>query len=181
MSKIALEALGGESGKYLSHAKMKFGCKQAIKVMVKFSLKKTDLTEGVHQRALVEEVGKYLLTCICKIWLQDGVQGEGEEWICHDKGNGNVAFECLGKETGLFLSHAFDKMWLQDGYQGEGELWAQQEFIALEALGAEKGSYLSHAKDEVWLQNGNQGDGEVFIKELRPNGRVALACLGKKR
>lgn len=50
--------------------------------------------------------------------------------------------------------------------------------IALEALGGESGKYLSHANNEVWLQTGNQGDGEVFIKEDRPNGRVALACIG---
>ncbi len=61
-----------------------------------------------------------------KLWLQNGIQGEGEEWIMIDHGNGNVSFNCLGKEIGKTLSHAFDKMWLQDGYQGQGELWAKR-------------------------------------------------------
>jgi hypothetical protein len=63
MSRIALQALGAEKGKYLSHA-------------------------------------------LDKVWLQNGIQGEGEEWICHEKNHTDVAFECLGKESGKFLSHA---------------------------------------------------------------------------
>ena len=75
---------------------------------------------------LGKEKGKYLSHAFAKLWLQDGIQGEGEEWICVDKGNGNATFECVGKETGLYLSHALDQMWLQRGCQGEGELWAKE-------------------------------------------------------
>ncbi len=83
MPRITLEALGGETGKYLSHAHI-------------------------------------------DVWLQNGVQGEGEVFVLETLANGRVALACTGGETGRYLSHAFDQLWLQNGYRGDGELWAQR-------------------------------------------------------
>ena len=71
------------------------------------------------------EEGTYLSHAFNKIWLQNGYQGEGEQWMLYNCNNGEVAFalEALGGEKGKFLSHAFSKIWLQDGNQGAGERW----------------------------------------------------------
>ena len=58
------------------------------------------------------ESGKYLSHAFNKIWLQNGIQGEGEHWEMIDLGGGRVAFEAKGGESGTHLSHAFNKLWL---------------------------------------------------------------------
>ena len=77
----------------------------------------------VTLKALGAENGKFLSHALDKVWLQDGVKGEGEIFILETLPNGNVALACLGAETGKYLSHANGKLWLQDGIQGEGEEW----------------------------------------------------------
>ena len=99
MSKFALKALGGESGKFLSHAKNEVWLQTGNQgVGEVFNI--IELPKGrVALACLGKEKGKYLSHAFAKLWLQDGIQGEGEEWICVDKGNGNATFECVGKET----------------------------------------------------------------------------------
>jgi len=75
--------------------------------------------------ALGGEKGKNLSHALDKVWLQNGVQGEGEVFVLEQRPNGRVALACTGGESGKYLSHAFDKMWLQNGNQGEGEVWSQ--------------------------------------------------------
>ncbi len=129
--------------------------------------------------ALGGEKGKNLSHALDKVWLQNGVQGEGEIFVLEQRPNGRVALACTGGETGKYLSHAFDKLWLQDGVQGEGEEWLYHNLgggkVALECLGGEKGKYLSHAFNKMWLQNGNQGEGEVWAQS-----NEHIACNGLK-
>lgn len=126
VSKISLEALGAEKGKYLSHAVDKVWLQTGVQGLGEIFILE-DLKNGrVALACLGGEEGKYLSHAFDKLWLQDGIKGEGEEWICHYHGDGHLSFECLGAEKGKYLSHAKDKMWLQDGYKGEGELWAEK-------------------------------------------------------
>jgi hypothetical protein len=76
--------------------------------------------------ALGGETGKYLSHALDRVWLQNGVQGEGEVFILQARSNNRVALACTGGETGKYLSHAFDRVWLQNGVQGAGELWRQR-------------------------------------------------------
>jgi len=73
--------------------------------------------------ALGGETGKYLSHALDRVWLQNGVQGDGEVFILERLPNNRVALACTGGETGKNLSHAFDRVWLQNGIQGAGELW----------------------------------------------------------
>ena len=56
-------------------------------------------------KALGAEIGKYLSHALNKVWLQDGVKGEGELFVLKELPNGHVALACLGAETGTYLSH----------------------------------------------------------------------------
>ena len=69
------------------------------------------------------EVGKYLSHANREVWLQSGIQGEGELWRLLDQGDDLVALECVGGEQGMFLTHAFGIVGLQNGIQGDGERW----------------------------------------------------------
>jgi hypothetical protein len=116
--------------------------------------------------ALGAEKGAYLSHALDKVWLQNGVQGEGETFLLESRPNGRVALACTGGEKGKYLSHAFAKLWLQNGVQGEGEEWIMHDKgngnVAFECLGKEVGLFLSHAFNKMWLQNGYQGEGELW-------------------
>ena len=94
MSKIALKALGGESGKYLSHAKNEVWLQTGNQGDGEVFIKETRPKGRVALACVGGEKGKYLSHAFAKLWLQDGVQGEGEEWICHDN---------LRRQSGLSL------------------------------------------------------------------------------
>lgn len=119
----------------------------------------------VTLEALGKEKGKYLSHAHDKVWLQNGVQGEGETFILEQTQNG-VALACTGGEKGKYLSHAFGKLFLQDGLRGQGEEWIYHDKgdgnVAFECLGKEKGLFLSHAFAKMWLQKGYQGEGELW-------------------
>ena len=78
--------------------------------------------------ALGAEKGQYLSHALDRVWLQNGVQGEGEVFVLENLGGDRVALACTGGETGKYLSHAFGRLWLQDGNQGEGEQWEMANF-----------------------------------------------------
>ena len=80
---FALACIGGESGKYLSHAFEEVSLQDGI--------------QGDGERWMLEDVGngrvalgcvggefgKYLSHAFEKVSLQDSIQGDGEKWIKH--------------------------------------------------------------------------------------------------
>lgn len=127
MAQITLEALGVETGKYLSHANGTVSLQNEVKGGGEiFTLE--HISNGKVALACTSgETGKYLSHASGIVGLNEGYQGAGEEWIYHDKGGNHVAFECAGAEEGLFLSHASNVVGLEDGYQGQEQLWAKSK------------------------------------------------------
>jgi hypothetical protein len=66
------------------------------------------------------ETGLYLSHANDSLFLQNGVQGLGEEFFSQFSDDGNVYFGCLGGESGNYLSHADNSVSLQNG-QGASE------------------------------------------------------------
>ena len=68
------------------------------------------------------EKGYYLSHANGKVFLQNGIQGDGELWKITTT-SVVVTIEALGGEKGYYLSHAYGKVFLQKGVQGDGERW----------------------------------------------------------
>ena len=105
----------------------------------------------------------------CKIWLQDGVQGEGEIFKILRITDEIIALRCLGKEKKYFLSHKGGQVKLEYVNCAESEHWIlkdQGDKCSLHALGKESGKFLSHSSNNVSLSEGIKGDGELWIKMI---------------
>jgi|GEM_PF-2733975 len=121
MSKVSLEALGAEVGKYLCHGNCEFSLMQGYRGAGQ--LWNIHFKEGgVAFEALGAEDGKYLSHADGKVSLQHGFHGAGELFAMVFQFDGNVVLEALGAEAGKFLSYDNGLISLQDGNQG-GDIW----------------------------------------------------------
>jgi len=97
--------------------------------------------------SLGAETGNYLSHTNSKLFLQNGIHGEGELWNIHFL-EGGVSFEALGEEEGKFLSYANGKVSLKNGIENNKKLFAlafqYNGNVALHALGEESGKCFSH-------------------------------------
>ena len=162
MKKILLNAIG-----YSLLSGLLISCISIQTTTTKHLENDTKITKCAFE-ALGGEKGNYVSHANNRMWLQNGIQGEGEYFIIENRPNGRVALAATGGEKGKYLSHAFKKLWLQNGVQGEGEEWVMinkgSNKVAFECLGGETGLFLSHAFNKMWLQNGYQGEGELWRK-----------------
>lgn len=121
---LKLCAHGGETGKYISHAKgnvyLSSGYKGWGEAWIGHILNNNEIAIECHGA----EKGRYLSHAFGNISLQNGYKGTGEAWVMHDLGDNTFSIECLGGEKGKFLSHANNNIFLQNGYKGSGEKWS---------------------------------------------------------
>ena len=73
--------------------------------------------------SLGAETGNYLSHTNSKLFLQNGIHGEGELWNIHFL-EGGVSFEALGEEEGKFLSYTNGKVSLKNGIENNEKLFA---------------------------------------------------------
>lgn len=115
------------------------------------------------------EEGMYLSHAFGKIYLQNGINGQGELFIIEHLSNGRVALAACGKEKGKYLSHAYKKVWLQTGIRGQGEEWKLinrwNGSFTLQCYGEEQDLYLSHSNSKIYLKDTYEGEGELWIKK----------------
>ncbi len=114
--KVALEGLGGERGKFLTH-----GHGGYLKSSV-----------GDAQTFMMETLDNGRITLACTGSLSGnyfehdtsgymhGTSG-GTEWIVHHQNNGSIALQVPGVD--MYLSHAYSKLGYQGKVGGDGELW----------------------------------------------------------
>ncbi|MGG9959986.1 hypothetical protein [Ferruginibacter sp. SUN106] len=121
---LKLQAHGGETGKYLSHAHANVYLNDHYggwgEAWICHILGNNEISIECHGA----EKGLYLSHAYGNIGLQNGYQGAGEAWAMHNLGDGKFSLECLGGERGRYLSHAYGNIGLQNGYQGSGEMWS---------------------------------------------------------
>jgi hypothetical protein len=109
-------------GQYLSHVKGEVSTQRAVGGGEAFWLEQLSNGRVALACSGGYEEGKYLSHDHFRLGLTS-TRGEGEEWICHEHGNGVVAFEACGRESGKFLGIDYAEVRLANSFRDNGHLW----------------------------------------------------------